>query len=74
MESAVLLTDILPTGYLGAQRARIAPGATVVLFGLGPVGVMALHESAELLGPARILAVGTGSPAGWPGELSSGPR
>jgi threonine dehydrogenase-like Zn-dependent dehydrogenase len=56
VESAVLLTDILPTGYLGAQRARIAPGATVVLFGLGPVGVMAL-QSAQLFGPARILAV-----------------
>ena len=37
-EEAVLLTDILPTGYLGAQRADIRPGATVVVVGLGPVG------------------------------------
>ncbi len=55
-EQAVLLTDILPTGYLGAQRASIRPGATVVVVGLGPVGIMAL-QCAALFGPARILAV-----------------
>lgn len=55
-EEAVLLTDILPTGYLGALRASIRPGATVVVIGLGPVGIMAL-QSASLFGPARILAV-----------------
>ena len=42
-EQAVLLTDILPTGYLGAQRADIQPGDTVVVIGLGPVGVFALQ-------------------------------
>lgn len=55
-EEAVLLTDILPTGYLGALRASIRPGATVAVIGLGPVGVMAL-QCAALFGPARILAV-----------------
>jgi 2-desacetyl-2-hydroxyethyl bacteriochlorophyllide A dehydrogenase len=55
-EQAVLLTDILPTGYLGALRADITPGDTVVVFGLGPVGVFAL-QCAQLFGPARILAV-----------------
>jgi threonine dehydrogenase-like Zn-dependent dehydrogenase len=55
-EEAVLLTDILPTGYLGAQRAAIRPGSTVVVVGLGPVGIMAL-QCAWLFGPARILAV-----------------
>jgi threonine dehydrogenase-like Zn-dependent dehydrogenase len=55
-EQAVLLTDILPTGYLGAQRADIAPGSTVVVIGLGPVGVFAL-QCAQLYGPARVLAV-----------------
>ena len=55
-EEAVLLTDILPTGYLGALRASIRPGATVVVMGLGPVGIMAL-QCASLFGPARILAV-----------------
>jgi threonine dehydrogenase-like Zn-dependent dehydrogenase len=55
-EQAVLLTDILPTGFLGAQRADISPGDTVVVIGLGPVGVFAL-QCAQLYGPARILAV-----------------
>jgi alcohol dehydrogenase len=55
-EQAVLLTDILPTGYLGAQRADITPGDTVVVIGLGPVGVFAL-QCAQLFGPAQILAV-----------------
>ena len=55
-EQAVLLTDILPTGYLGAQRADIHPGDTVVVIGLGPVGVFAL-QCAQLYGPSRILAV-----------------
>jgi threonine dehydrogenase-like Zn-dependent dehydrogenase len=55
-EEAVLLTDILPTGYVGAVRADIRPGSTVVVVGLGPVGIMAL-QCAKLFGPARILAV-----------------
>lgn len=55
-EQAVLLTDILPTGYLGALRADITPGDVVVVFGLGPVGVFAL-QCAQLHGPSRILAV-----------------
>ena len=55
-EQALLLTDILPTGYLGALRADITPGDTVVVIGLGPVGVFAL-QCAQLFGPARILAV-----------------
>ena len=42
-EQAVLLTDILPTGYLGAKRADITPGSVVVVIGLGPVGVFALQ-------------------------------
>ncbi len=55
-EEAVLLTDILPTGFVGAIRADITPGSTVVVVGLGPVGVMAV-QCASLFGPARILAV-----------------
>jgi alcohol dehydrogenase len=55
-EAAVMLTDILPTGYLGALRADIAPGDTVVVIGLGPVGLLAL-QCAFLHGPSRVLAV-----------------
>jgi len=56
IEQAVLLTDILPTGYLGAEMANISPGDDVVVYGMGPVGIMAL-QAAGLFGPARIFAV-----------------
>lgn len=55
-EQAVLLTDILPTGYLGALLADIAPGSTVAVIGLGPVGLLAV-TCAQLFSPARILAI-----------------
>ena len=57
-EQAVLLTDVLPTGYTAARRADIAPGSTVAVVGLGPVGIAAL-QCAALFGPARLLAVDT---------------
>jgi threonine dehydrogenase-like Zn-dependent dehydrogenase len=53
---AVLLTDILPTGYLGCQRADIRPGSTVMVIGLGPVGLMTLH-CLPFFGPGRVIAV-----------------
>ena len=56
VDQAVLLTDILPTGFLGARRADIRPGSTVVVIGAGPVGVLAI-QCAQLFGPARVLAV-----------------
>jgi 2-desacetyl-2-hydroxyethyl bacteriochlorophyllide A dehydrogenase len=54
-ESAVLLTDILPTAFLGAQRANIRAGSTVLVVGLGPVGMLTV-KCAQLFSPARILA------------------
>jgi 2-desacetyl-2-hydroxyethyl bacteriochlorophyllide A dehydrogenase len=56
VEQAVLLTDILPTGFLGAQMADINPGDSVAVFGLGPVGTMAVH-AAKLFGPSTVYAV-----------------
>ena len=56
VEQAVLLTDILPTGFFGARMAGISPGDTVVVIGAGPVGIQALL-SAQLFGPARVLQV-----------------
>ncbi len=56
VEQAVLLTDILPTGYFGAKNADIRPGQSVAVIGLGPVGQCAL-ECAQLFGPARIFAI-----------------
>lgn len=55
-EQAVLLTDILPTGYLGARGAEIEPGQDVAVIGCGPAGLMAIL-CAGLFGPARIFAL-----------------
>lgn len=55
-EQALFLTDILPTGYMGAVFAEIEPGDVVVVFGCGPVGTFA-QRSAALFGPSAIVAV-----------------
>lgn len=55
-EAAVLLTDNAPTAWYGARRARITPGDTVAVIGLGPVGQLAV-QSALLMGAARVLGV-----------------
>ena len=54
-EAALLLTDNLGTGWAGAQRADIPPGGTVVVLGLGAVGLCAVR-AALLLGAGRVLA------------------
>lgn len=55
-EAALLLTDNLATGWAGAQRADIAPGSTVVVFGLGAVGLCAVR-SAIAQGAGTVYAV-----------------
>jgi threonine dehydrogenase-like Zn-dependent dehydrogenase len=55
-EQALFLSDILPTGFMGAEMAAIRPGDVVVVFGCGPVGLFA-QASAALFGPAEIVAV-----------------
>ncbi len=55
-EQAILLSDIFPTGYFGADIADIEPGHTVAIFGCGPVGQFAI-ASAKLMGAGRVLAV-----------------
>lgn len=55
-EAALLLTDNLGTGWAGAQRADIPPGGTVVVLGLGAVGLCAVR-SAIALGAGQVLAV-----------------
>jgi threonine dehydrogenase-like Zn-dependent dehydrogenase len=55
-DQALLLSDIFPTAYFGADIAGVRPGASVVVFGCGPVGQFAII-SARLLGATRIIAV-----------------
>lgn len=55
-DRAILLSDIFPTGYFGAEIAEIGEGDTVAVFGCGPVGQFAIL-SAQLFGAVRIIAV-----------------
>ena len=55
-EQALLLTDNLPTGWAAAQRADFQPGETVVVLGLGAVGLCAVL-SALTLGAATVFAI-----------------
>ncbi|GAA4460370.1 zinc-dependent alcohol dehydrogenase [Nibrella saemangeumensis] len=55
-DDAVLLTDVVPTGYQAAEMGGIQPGDTVVVFGAGPVGIMAA-KCAWLFGAGRVIVI-----------------
>ncbi len=57
-EEACMLSDMVPTGFHGAELADIQFGDTVLVVGIGPVGLMSV-AGAALRGASRILAVGT---------------
>ncbi|HVE80036.1 MAG TPA: zinc-dependent alcohol dehydrogenase [Gemmatimonadaceae bacterium] len=55
-EQVLFLSDILPTGYMGAEMCDIKKGDTIAVWGCGPVGQFAIH-SAKVLGAERIIAI-----------------
>ncbi|WP_435769547.1 zinc-dependent alcohol dehydrogenase [Nocardioides sp. SYSU DS0651] len=55
-EQVLFLTDVLPTGYMGAEMCDIAPGDVVAVWGAGPVGQFAAI-SARLLGASRVIVI-----------------
>jgi threonine dehydrogenase-like Zn-dependent dehydrogenase len=55
-EQVLFLSDILPTGYMGAELCEIKPGDIVAVWGAGPVGQFAI-ASAFVLGAERVIAV-----------------
>jgi threonine dehydrogenase-like Zn-dependent dehydrogenase len=55
-EQVLFLSDIFPTGYMGAENCNIRPGDTIAIWGCGPVGQMAIR-SAFLLGADRVIAI-----------------
>jgi threonine dehydrogenase-like Zn-dependent dehydrogenase len=55
-DDAVLLTDVVPTGYQAAEMGGIQKGDTVVVFGAGPVGIMAAR-CAWLFGAGRVIVI-----------------
>jgi threonine dehydrogenase-like Zn-dependent dehydrogenase len=55
-EQLLFLSDIFPTGYMGAEMCNIQPGDTVAVWGCGPVGQFSIR-SAFLLGAERVIAI-----------------
>ena len=54
---AVMLSDILPTGFeMGIQYGSVKPGDVVAVIGAGPVGLSAI-VTASLYGAARVIAI-----------------
>jgi len=56
LDDAVLLTDVVPTGYQAAEMGGIQKGDTVVVFGAGPIGIMAAR-CAWLFGAGRVIII-----------------
>lgn len=52
----VMLSDIFPTGYHATEMAGVIPGDTVVIYGAGPVGLMAAL-SATIKGASKVMVV-----------------
>jgi len=55
-EKVVFLSDIFPTGYMGAENCNIRPGDTVAVWGCGPVAQFAVR-SCFMLGAGRVIAI-----------------
>ncbi|MFB9236466.1 zinc-dependent alcohol dehydrogenase [Plantactinospora siamensis] len=55
-DKVLFLSDILPTGWMGAEMCDIQPGDTVAVWGAGPVGLFAMM-AARLMGAERIIAI-----------------
>src|SRR5215207_3629944 len=55
-EQVLFLSDIFPTGYMGAEMCDITPGDVIAVWGAGPVGLLAM-ASARLLGAERVIAI-----------------
>jgi threonine dehydrogenase-like Zn-dependent dehydrogenase len=55
-DQAIMLSDIFPTAYFGADLAEIDDGDTVAVWGCGPVGQFAV-ASAKLMGAGRVFAI-----------------
>lgn len=52
----VMLSDIFPTGYHATELAHVQPGESVVIYGSGPVGLMAAY-SAVIRGASEVYVV-----------------
>lgn len=57
-DEALMMGDILSTGFYCAKQARVKPGETHVVIGCGPVGLMAV-VGAAYYGSENVIAIDT---------------
>lgn len=57
-EAALMTVDMMSTGFHGVELAEVSYGETVVVMGIGPVGLMSV-AGAVLRGAGRVIAIGT---------------
>lgn len=57
-DETLFLTDILPTGWQGAEQCQIQGGEIIAIWGAGPVGLFAI-QSAKIMGAERIIVIET---------------
>ena len=57
IESALMIPDMIGTGFLGTKQANVKLGECVLVIGIGPVGLMSV-ACAKLRGAGRIIGVG----------------
>jgi threonine dehydrogenase-like Zn-dependent dehydrogenase len=55
-EAVLFLSDVFPTGYMGAEMCDISDGDVIAVWGAGPVGQFAA-ASAKLLGAERVIVI-----------------
>jgi threonine dehydrogenase-like Zn-dependent dehydrogenase len=55
-DQVLFLSDIFPTGYMGAEFCEINPRKVIAVWGAGPVGQFAI-ASARMLGAERVIAI-----------------
>jgi len=56
-EAAIMLSDILPTGFeIGVRNGRVKPGDVVAVVGAGPIGLSVI-VTAGLYGASRVIAI-----------------
>jgi len=55
-EQALLLSDVICTGYHGTELAEVTQGSKVVVWGCGPVGLAAAYL-AKLRGAATVISI-----------------
>jgi len=55
-EQVLFLSDIFPTGFMGAELCEINPRKVIAVWGAGPVGQLAI-ASARMLGAEKVIAI-----------------